>query len=70
LDDDEDKYDVPCCNCNENNVLLALLNADPRECNAVIVACALTLSSKMPVRREKRHPLPHHPRQWEGVGAM
>ena len=24
----------------------------------------------MPVRREKRHPLPHHPRQWEGVGTM
>ncbi len=68
LDDDEDKYDVACCNAN--NVLLASLDADPRECNAVIVVCALTLSSKMLVRREKQHPHPHHPQHWEGVGAM
>jgi hypothetical protein len=47
LDDDDDKYDVACCNCNANDVLLALLDADPRECNTVIVVCALTLSSKM-----------------------
>ena len=66
LDDDDDKYDVACCNCNANDVLLALLDADPRECNAVIVVYALTLSSKMLVRREKRHPHPHHPRQREG----
>ena len=52
-----------------NNVLLALLDADPWECNAVIMVCALSLSSKMLVRREKQHPHPHHPRQWEGVGA-
>jgi hypothetical protein len=45
LDDDEDEYDVACCNAND--LLLALLNANPRECNAVIVVCALTLSSKM-----------------------
>jgi hypothetical protein len=68
LDDDGDKYDVPCRNAN--NVLLALLDADPRECNAVIVVCALTLSSKMLVRREKQHPHPHHPRHREGVGGM
>jgi hypothetical protein len=48
LDDDEDKYDVACRNAND--VLLALLDANPRECNAVIVVCALTLSSKMLVR--------------------
>jgi hypothetical protein len=68
LDNNEDKYDVACRNAN--GVLLALLDADPWECNAVIVVCALTLSSKMLVRREKRHPHPHHPRHWEGVGAM
>jgi hypothetical protein len=51
LDDDEDKYDVACRNAN--NVLLVLLDADPRECNAVIVVCALTLSSKMLVQQEK-----------------
>ena len=45
LDDDEDKYNVACRNAN--GVLWALLDADPRECNAVIVVCALTLSSKM-----------------------
>ena len=66
--DDEDKYDVACCNTND--VLLVLLNADPRECNAVIVVCALTLSSKMLVRQEKRHPHPCHPQHREGVGAM
>jgi hypothetical protein len=59
LDDDKDKYDVACCNAND--VLLVLLDADPRECNAVIVVCTLTLSSKMLVRREKRHPHPHNP---------
>ncbi len=68
LDNDEDKYDV--ASRNANNVLLALLVADPLECNAVIVVCALTLSSKMLVRQEKRHPHPHHPRHQEGVGAM
>jgi hypothetical protein len=68
LDDDEDEHDVACCNAND--VLLTLLDADPRECNAVIVVCALTLSSKMLVRREKRHHHPHHPRHWEGVGGM
>jgi hypothetical protein len=68
LDDDEDEYDVACRNAND--VLLALLDADPRECKAVIVVCALTLSSKMLVRQEKRHPHPHHPRHREGVGAM
>jgi hypothetical protein len=45
LEDDEDEYDVACRNAN--NVLLALLDANPQECNAVIVVCALTLSSKM-----------------------
>ncbi len=45
LDDDEDEYDVACRIMN--NVLLALLDTDPRECNAVIVVCVLTLSSKM-----------------------
>ena len=45
LDDDEDEYDVACRNANDK--LLALLDANPRECNAVIVVCALTLSSKM-----------------------
>jgi hypothetical protein len=45
LDNDEDEYNIACRNAN--NVLLALLDADPRECNAVIVVCALTLSSKM-----------------------
>ncbi len=45
LDDDEDEYDITCRNAND--VLLALLDADPRECNAVIVVCTLTLSSKM-----------------------
>ncbi len=45
LDDNEDEYNVACCNAN--NVLLALLDANPWECNAVIVVCALTLSSKM-----------------------
>jgi hypothetical protein len=54
LDNDKDEYDVACR--NENNVLSALLDADPWECNAIIVVCALTLSSKMLVRREKRHP--------------
>jgi hypothetical protein len=68
LDDKEDEYHVACRNAND--VLLALLDADPRECNAVIVVCALTMSSKMLVRREKRHPHPHHPRHREGVGAM
>jgi hypothetical protein len=68
LDNDKDEYDVACRNAND--VLLALLDADPRECNAVIVVCALTLSSKMLVRQEKRHPHPHHPRHREGVGTM
>jgi hypothetical protein len=48
LDDDKDEYDVACRNAND--VLLELLDADPRECNAVIVVCALTLSSKMLVQ--------------------
>ena len=68
LEDDEYKYVVSCR--NTNNILLALLVADPQECNAIIVVCALTLSSKMLVRREKQHPHPRHPRHREGVGAM
>jgi hypothetical protein len=68
LDDDKDEYNVACRNAND--VLLALLDTNPRECNAIIVVCALTLSSKMLVRREKRHPHPHHPRHREGVGVM
>jgi hypothetical protein len=68
LDKDKDKYNVACCNTND--VLLALLDANPRECNAVIVVCTLTLSSKMLVQQEKRHPHPRHPQHREGVGVM
>ena len=40
-DDTDD--DVSCRNAND--ILMALLDADPRKCNAANVVCALTLSS-------------------------